>query len=213
MKFDMRVLPRADRYKLMTAAITPRPIAWITSQSSAGVRNAAPYSFFNMMGDDPPIIAVGLLRRADASFKDSAANILETGEFVVNLVAEHDAAAMNITCMDAPPDVDEIDCAGLDVAASDLVAAPRIASAPVSFECRLTTSVSPGGRQTVVIAEVVMTHVRDEYVIDEARRHLDTLGMGLIARMHGSGWYTRCRDLLQLDRPSYAQWKATTGRG
>jgi flavin reductase (DIM6/NTAB) family NADH-FMN oxidoreductase RutF len=207
MKFDMRVLPRADRYKLMTAAITPRPIAWITSQSAAGVRNAAPYSFFNMMGDDPPIIAIGLMRRTDASLKDSAANILDTGEFVVNLVSERDAEAMNLTCMDAPPEVDEIDCAGLAVEASDLVAPPRIASAPVSFECRMTDTLSPGGRQTVVIAQVLMTHVRDEYVVDEARRHLDTLGMGLIARMHGSGWYTRCGDLFQLDRVSYAQWK------
>src|SRR3546814_10243731 len=82
------------RYKLMCASITPRPIAWITSQSASGVRNAAPFSFFNMMGADPPLVAIGLMNRPGGGDKDSAANILETGEFVVNLVAEDDADAM-----------------------------------------------------------------------------------------------------------------------
>jgi flavin reductase (DIM6/NTAB) family NADH-FMN oxidoreductase RutF len=207
MKFDMAALPRASRYKLMTASITPRPIAWVTSQSAAGVRNAAPYSFFNMMGDDPPILVIGLMRRGDGAFKDSAANILDTGEFVVNLVSEADSAAMNITCMDAPPEVDEIACAGLETVPSDRVTPPRIRTAPVSFECRLVTSLSPGGRQTLVVAEVLMTHVRDEFVLDADRCHLDTLAMGLIGRMHGSGWYARATDLFHLDRVSYEDWK------
>src|SRR3546814_6225262 len=89
------------RYKLMCASITPRPIAWITSQSASGVRNAAPFSFFNMMGADPPLVAIGLMNRPGGGDKDSAANILETGEFVVNLVAEDDADAMSFTCIDA----------------------------------------------------------------------------------------------------------------
>jgi flavin reductase (DIM6/NTAB) family NADH-FMN oxidoreductase RutF len=161
-----------------------------------------------MMGDDPPVVALGLMRRSEGALKDSAANILETGEFVANLVGEHDAQAMNLTCMDAPPEVDEIAAAGLDVAASCEVAAPRIATAPVSFECRLITSLSPGGRQTIVIAEVLMTHVRDQFVLDADRYHLDTLAMGLIARMHGAGWYTRSTDLLQLERPSFDHWNA-----
>src|SRR3546814_7374393 len=86
----------------MFASITPRPIAWITSQSASGVRNAAPFSFFNMMGADPPLVAIGLMNRPGGGDKDSAANILETGEFVVNLVAEDDADAMSFTCIDAP---------------------------------------------------------------------------------------------------------------
>lgn len=128
MEFDFTTLAEGDRYKLMCAAITPRPIAWITSQSAAGVRNAAPFSFFNMMGADPPLVAVGLMNRPGGGDKDSAANILETGEFVVNLVAEADAEAMSFTCIDAPPDFDEIEEGGIRVAPSSVVGAPRIAS-------------------------------------------------------------------------------------
>ncbi len=204
----MRALPRAARYKLMASSITPRPIAWVTSLSKAGVRNAAPYSFFNMLGDDPPIIVLGVMRRPAGTLKDSAANILETGEFVVNLVREADAAAMNITCMDAPPEVNEIDCAGLATHPSDAVAPPRIASAPVSFECRMIDSLSPGGQQTIVVGEVLITHVRDDLVLDAERFHLDTPRMDLVARMHGAGWYTRTKDLFQMDRPTYESWLA-----
>lgn len=108
MEFDFADVAAPDRYKLMSAAITPRPIAWLTTLSPEGVRNAAPYSFFNMMGAAPPLVAVGLMRQPDGSYKDSARNVLETGEFVVNLVSEQDAPAMNFTCIDAPPEFDEL---------------------------------------------------------------------------------------------------------
>jgi len=90
MEFDLRRMAKPDRYKIMGSSITPRPIAWVTSRSAAGVANAAPYSFFNMMGDDPPTLALGLLR-GPGGFKDTASNIRETGEFVVNLVCEAQA--------------------------------------------------------------------------------------------------------------------------
>jgi flavin reductase (DIM6/NTAB) family NADH-FMN oxidoreductase RutF len=161
-----------------------------------------------MMGDDPPTVVIGLMPRPDGRLKDTAANILETGEFVINLVAETDALAMNVTCMDAPPEVDEAACAGLELAASASVAPPRIASAPVSFECRLFEAVRPGDRLTIVIGEVLVAHITDQFVLDAERFHLDTLAMGLIGRMHGSGWYTRSTDLFQMDRPTYASWLA-----
>jgi len=202
MEFDFATLAGPDRYKLMAAAITPRPIAWITSQSAAGVRNAAPYSFFGMMGAEPPLLAIGLMRRPDGTYKDSAANIIETGEFVINLVAEHDAEAMNLTCIDAPPGEDEIALAGLEVAVSSLIAPPRIASAPVSMECRLFNRVD-AGLSTIVLGEVLRFHIDDRF-IDPARLHVDTLAMGLVARMHGAGWYTRSTDLFQMQRPQWA---------
>ena len=202
MEFDFATLAGPDRYKLMAAAITPRPIAWITSQSAAGVRNAAPYSFFGMMGAEPPLLAIGLMRRPDGTYKDSAANIIETGEFVTNLVAEHDAEAMNLTCIDAPPGEDEIALAGLEVAVSSLIAPPRIASAPVSMECRLFNRVD-AGLSTIVLGEVLRFHIDDRF-IDPARLHVDTLAMGLVARMHGAGWYTRSTDLFQMQRPQWA---------
>jgi len=210
MQFDMDKLDAADRYKLMAASITPRPIAWVTTQSAGGVRNAAPYSFFNMMAADPPLVVLGLMRRPDGTFKDTAANIIETGEFVVNLVSDADAPAMNQTCIDAPPGVDEIEMAGIEVAKSVKVAPPRIATAPVSFECRLFQAIEPGPASTIVLGQVVEMHIADRF-IDADRLHVDTVAMNLVARMHGAGWYTRASDMFQLQRPSYADWLQQNG--
>jgi len=201
MDFDFAQMTGPDRYKLMSASITPRPIAWITTLSKEGVRNAAPYSFFNMMGADPALVAIGLMRRPDGSYKDSAQNIIDTGEFVVNLVGEPDAAAMNVTCIDAPPEVDELTDAGLETAPSLGIAPPRIASAPVSMECRLFHRLD-AGLSTIVLGEVRHFHIKDE-LVDADRLHVDTLAMQLVARMHGAGWYTRSTDLFQLVRPLY----------
>lgn len=204
MDFDFSELAAQERYKLMSAAITPRPIAWLTTVSAQGVQNAAPYSFFNMMGSAPPLLAIGLMRRPDGTYKDSAQNILDTGEFVVNLVSDADAAAMNFTAIDAPPEFDELEVAGLATTPSTAIAPPRIASAPVSMECRLFQSVE-AGQTVVVLGEVLHFHIRDDF-IDPERLHVDTLAMDLVARMHGAGWYTRSTNLFQLQRPSYEQW-------
>lgn len=209
MDFDFSAMAAADRYKLMSAAITPRPIAWLTTRSAEGINNAAPFSFFNMMGSDPPLVAIGLMRRPDGSRKDSAANILETREFVVNLVTEADAAAMNFTCIDAPPDFDELVHTAVETVPSLSVAPPRIASAPVSMECRLFQHVEAGST-TVVLGEVRHFHIRDD-LIDGDRLYVDTLAMQLVARMHGAGWYTRSTDLFQLARPTYSDWLAANG--
>lgn len=204
MQFDFSALSAAERYKLMSAAITPRPIAWLTTLSADGVRNAAPYSFFNMMGADPPLVTIGLMRQADGRFKDSARNALETGEFVVNLVSEPDAAVMNFTCIDGPPGFDELEAAGIATLPSTKIAPPRIASAPVSMECRVFRAID-AGQTTVMLGEVLQFHIRDA-LVDADRLHVDTLAMQLVARMHGAGWYTRCTDLFQQTRPVYADY-------
>lgn len=209
MEFDFTTLAGPDRYKLMSAAVTPRPIAWVTSRSAAGAPNAAPFSFFNMVSADPPLLMVSMMRRPDGTHKDSAANILETGEFVVNLVCEDDAEAMNFTCIDAPPGFDEAAHAGLELAPSTLVAPQRIASAPVSMECRLFQAIE-AGKTTIVLGEVLRFHIADCF-IDPERLHVDTPAMKLVARMHGAGWYTRCETSFQLLRPSFAAWEAQQG--
>ena len=206
MFFDMEQLAADKRYKILTATVTPRPIAWVTTISENGVVNAAPFSFFNVMGHEPPTVALGLLA-GEGRFKDTATNILETGEFVVNLVSEANAEAMNVTCIDAPPDIDELILAGLTPVASRAIRPPRIAQSPVSFECRVLTSLVTGPRQTAVIGRVIGAHVDASAVQDSERCHIDTQALGLIARMHGRGWYARCTDLFQLDRPSWAQWQ------
>src|SRR4051812_41379403 len=205
MLFDMETLEASQRYKILTATVTPRPIAWITTLSEDGVINAAPYSFFNVMGHEPPTVAIGMLAGA-GRFKDTATNILSTGEFVVNLVSEANAEAMNMTCIDAPPEIDELRLAGLTAAPSDAIRPPRIAESPVSFECRVLSSMVTGPRQTIVIGSVVRAHVADIVVQDKARCHIDTPALRLIARMHGSGWYARSDNLFQLARPTWRSW-------
>ena len=213
MQFDMRALPKADRYKILGSAVVPRPIAWVTTLSADGVPNAAPYSFFNVMGDAPPTIALGLLSAATGGAKDTATNIIATGEFVVHTVSEADAAAMNVTCMDAPPEIDELGAAGIVTVPSSIVAAPRIPTAPVAFECRTLHRIETGPGQNVIIGEVLMAHVQDAFILDEARLYFDSPAMRLVARMHGSGWYSRQTDLFQMDRPTYAEWSAGPPQG
>lgn len=206
MEFDFTKLAPADRYKLLGSSVTPRPIAWITSQSASGVRNAAPFSFFNVMGANPPIVALGLMRRPDGTHKDTPANILDTGEFVLHLVSHAMAEAMNLTCIDAPPAYDEIDMAGLATVPSSLVTPPRLADAPVAMECKLLQAIE-AGTATIVLGQVERFHIADAFV-DAERLHVDTLGMDLIARMHGGGWYARQTDLFEMPRPQFKDWQA-----
>lgn len=204
MQFDMRALPMAVRYKIVNSTITPRPIAWVTTQSEAGVVNAAPYSFFNCVGTEPPLVTLGLLKDpATRGLKNTAANIIATGEFVVNLVCEDDAERMNQCSVDAPADVSEIDYAGVQTAPSVVVAPPLIATSPVSFECRKVAALDIGSFQTVVIGEILIAHIRDEFITDRERVYFDTPAMKLIGRTHGSGWYVRNSDSFQLERPRY----------
>ncbi|MDZ4134897.1 MAG: flavin reductase family protein [Paracoccaceae bacterium] len=203
MRFDLETLGADISYKLLASTVTPRPIAWVTTQNAQGVVNAAPYSFFNAMGHTPPTVALGLVRDAARGFKDTAQNILDTGEFVVNLVPEHLAEAMNQTSVAAPPGVSEMELAGLEAAPSTHIRPPRIAQSPVSFECVTLTALVTGPQQTIVIGRVLAVHVADAFVLDADRGHIDTPALGLIGRMHGAGWYARTHDLFQMDRPVY----------
>ncbi|WP_260927537.1 flavin reductase family protein [Novosphingobium sp. 9] len=206
MEFDFTQMAGPDRYKLLASSVTPRPIAWITTQTADGRRNCAPFSFFNAMGGNPPLLVVGMMRRPDGTHKDTPANILETGEFVVHLVSEAMAGAMNLTCIDAPPEYDEIDMAGLATAPSSVVAPPRLIDAPVAMECRLFQTVE-AGTVTIALGEVQRFHIKD-HLIDAEKLYVDTLGLNLVARMHGGGWYSRQTDLFSMDRPSFADWQA-----
>lgn len=200
----MRTLPLATRYKIMTSTITPRPIAWVTSVSAQGVVNAAPYSFFNAVGAEPPLVVLGLMKDLRTrALKDTARNILDNGEFVVNLVTEADAAAMNETSADAPPEVSEVDYANLRTVPSTVVAPPRIATSPVSLECRKVVALDVGTVQTVLIGEVLVAHIADQFIADREKLYFDTPGMKLVGRTHGSGWYARTSDQFELVRPRF----------
>lgn len=167
MFIDLEALPGPARYKLLTGAIVPRPIAWIVSRDARGTTNVAPFSFFNLMSGDPPLICVGIGVR-DGAPKDTARNIAERGEFTVNLVSSALASRMNVTAVDFPHGVDEAQEAGLLLAPGERVSVPRVAQSPVSFECRLHQLLRIDGR-SLVIAEVAAMHARDDVVSDPER--------------------------------------------
>ncbi|MBC2650657.1 flavin reductase family protein [Novosphingobium flavum] len=200
----MAELAPRERYKLVVSTVVPRPIAWVTTVDRAGVVNAAPYSFFNAMGDDPPLLVLGLMKDgATGGDKDTATNIFATGEFVVNLVCEADAGRMVETSAPVPRGQSEVDYAGLTTAPSSRVKPPRIATAPVSFECVRREMLEIGPGQVIAVGEIVVAHVADAFVTDPQRLHLDTAAMGLIARMHGADTYLRSTDRFHLARPAF----------
>lgn len=206
MHFDFETLAREKRYKLLISTIVPRPIAWVTTLGPDGTPNCAPYSWFNCMGAEPPILVMGVNQHAEKRFKDTGQNILRASEFVVNLVTEAQGDAMAATSVDAPIGVDELKLAGLTTAPSVKVRPPRIAGAPVAYECVMHSSVSFGPNQAIVFGRIVNGFIADEVIIDAERCHVDTPRMGLIGRMHGASWYARTTDLFELDRPQWADW-------
>jgi flavin reductase (DIM6/NTAB) family NADH-FMN oxidoreductase RutF len=209
MLFDFKEIPGKECYKLLVSTVTPRPIAWVVSQDANGLLNAAPFSFFNVFSGDPAVVAIGIGNRKPGQAKDSRANIRETGEFVVNLVGESNAEAMNITGIEFDSSVDELEQAGLTPAPSVRVKPPRIAESPVAMECELMQIVDLG-ESGLVLGRVLAMHVRDEFVLDAAKYYIDTPGLKLLGRMHGRGWYARTSDLFDMPRIPVSEWKMKT---
>ena len=205
MRWDLDQVAEPIAYKLLAATVMPRPIAWVVSQDKQGKLNAAPYSFFNVMGSAPPTIVLGLMADPKRGFKDTAANILATGEFVVNLVPEALVQQMNTTAVDAPTEVNELCLAGLATEPSVHIRPPRIAASPVAFECRMLSSVVTGPHQTIVVGRVLAVHIDDRFILNRERGHIDTPALNLVARSYGST-YVRSRDTFELDRPKWADW-------
>jgi len=200
MEFDFEKLAADDRYKILASTIVPRPIAWVTTISADGVRNAAPFSFFNALGKEPALLALGITPEPSGEMKDTARNILDTREFVVNLVPRSASQAMNMTSGNVPPDIDELELAQLETRPSSKVRPERIAISPVAFECRLHTPVEISN-QLIALGEVVQAHVADSFVLDPEKYYVDTLAMDLIGRMHGRGWYMGSDGMFQIARP------------
>lgn len=212
MLFDFSELSAADRYKLMTAAIVPRPIAWVVSQNAAGRVNAAPFSFFNAFASDPPVVCVGIGGRGPGAPKDTAANIRDTGHFVICLVPYQLVDPMHVTALDFLPEIDELAEAGLRTLPSTRVKPPRIEGAPVAFECERMTILELGADQGIVVGRVLAMHVRDDAVLDPGRCHIDTPKLDLVGRMHGGGGYVRASGpgVFQRARLKLADWVRRT---
>ena len=206
MQFDLRGLAPRDRYKLLVSVVVPRPIALVTSLGANGQVNAAPFSFFNVMGSDPPVVVLGVGNREPEEPKDTARNIRAAGEFVINIVDEAIAEKMNICAVDFPPGADELAAAGLTPAPSTQIEPPRIMESPVNLECR-RHSILEIGATRVIVGEVVHLHIRDD-LIDSSNFHVATERLEAIGRLHGAGWYARTTDRFQMPRLSYQEWLA-----
>ncbi|MXP65210.1 flavin reductase family protein [Roseomonas sp. M0104] len=190
MIFDFAELAREKRAKLLLSTVVPRPIAWVTTLDGAGRVNAAPFSFFNLLSTEPPVVGLGIAARAGAD-KDTASNIRAGGEFTVNLVSTGLAPAMNVTALDFAAGIEELRHAGLETAPSQRVRSPRIAQAPVALECRVMTLLDQSGGSLIVLGEVLALHIAREHLLDAERCHVDTPALDLVGRLHGGGWYTR----------------------
>src|SRR5216684_7388836 len=162
MQYAAKDVTPHERYKLLISFVLPRPIAWLTTVGPTGVVNAAPFSFFNVFAEDPPLIMVAINKRPDGRLKDSWANIERTGEFVVNLPDEPLARAMHDSSGDFPPDMGEPSYLGLKLAPSTKVAVPRLADAPWAMERKTWKTIDMDGGRQLIMGEGINFYIRDE---------------------------------------------------
>ncbi|MFB6178138.1 MAG: flavin reductase family protein [Halorientalis sp.] len=213
MKIDPDTFERS-LYRTMTGAVVPRPIGWIstTSEDSAeqgsaatssgdeprdGTDNLAPYSFFNVVSVDPPVVMFAPVDKGADALKDSARNAIETGEFVHNVVTEPVVEAMNATSATLPPEESEFDHADLERAPCEKVDAPRVATADIAFECELYDAIDIG-ISTLILGEIVMVHVDESVTTDDGK--VDVEKVDAVGRLAGN-WYARTDDRFRLERP------------
>jgi len=190
----------ADRaYPILASLVTPRPIALVTTINAAGQVNAAPFSFFNLLGANPPICAFAPGDREDGTPKDTARNIRSMHEFVVNLVDESIAEAMNQCAASLPFGESELTHAGLHAAPSSVVKPPRIAEAPASLECIEWGTLQIGGNR-VVIGLIKRVHLRDE-LFDAEKKRIRTDKLLTIGRMASPHWYCKTSERFEMKRP------------
>jgi flavin reductase (DIM6/NTAB) family NADH-FMN oxidoreductase RutF len=199
MELDLEKEFAGRAYPILASLVVPRPIALVTSLSPEGKINAAPFSFFNLMGANPPICAFAPGDRDDGTPKDTVLNVRATHEFVVNLVDESIAEAMNQCAASLPYGENELSRAGLTAAPSAVVKPPRIAEAPASLECIEWGTLQIGGNR-VVIGLIKYVHVRDE-LYDAAKKRINTDQLSMIGRMASPHWYCKTRDRFEMIRP------------
>lgn len=199
MEFDLTGDDARHAYKLLAGLVTPRPIAWVTTQDEDGRVNAAPFSFFNVLGTRPPILGFAPGDREPGIPKDTARNIRRTSEFVVNLVDEACAEAMNLTSSEVEPGVSEIELAGLHTEPSATVAPPRISEAPVALECREWSTMEIG-RNRLVIGLIDRIITRDG-VLDPETLLVVPQNFSPVGRMEVPSGYCRTEDRFQMKRP------------
>ncbi|MDK2123856.1 flavin reductase family protein [Parachitinimonas caeni] len=200
MNIDIHQLSPQQCYQYLVSAILPRPIAWISTQSAAGLSNLAPFSFFSVASVAPPVLSVTQVNPRDRAEKDTVRNLRETGNCVVNIVNQQLAAQMNASCADYPANVSEFSAVGIEPIASQQVPTPGVALSPVRFECRLRDIIAIGeGPQAgqLVLLDVVHLHI-DDTVLEQGRILPDRLDA--IGKLGGDD-YSLIRERFQMTRP------------
>ena len=207
MVFEVSKTGTHQVYNLLIGLVAPRPIALVTSRNEGGGLNAAPFSAYNYLCIDPPVVGLGVTDRPGGGFvpKDTARNIRRTGEFVVNVVTEDLMQAMNVCATDFPAEVSELEMAGLETEESRLVKVPRIKRAHAALECVEHATIEIG-RSRIILGRVVAMYVEDRFV-DSKGPYIKAEELHAIGRMNGLGSYVKTRDsFLTQPRITYAEW-------
>lgn len=202
MYLDTREISSRDAYRMLIGSVVPRPIGWVSTVSIDDVGNLAPFSFYMAATGNPPTVVLSTSFR-DGEPKDTLANVKQVPEFVLNVVSEDVAEAMNVSSEEFPSEVDELIAAGLTAVPSSRVRPVRVAEAPITMECKVVQLVpvgDPTSGSTLIIGEVLAWHIRDDlFDADRVRIRMDQLRA--IGRMAGDG-YCRTRDQFEMIRPN-----------
>jgi flavin reductase (DIM6/NTAB) family NADH-FMN oxidoreductase RutF len=217
MRFDVKNTPQRTIYNLINGLVAPRPIALVTTLSPNGLLNAAPFSSFNYLCINPPILGLGVAPKGAASgqieIKDTARNIEQTGEYVVNVVTEDIAQKMNICGVDFPSEISEPEMAGFTTEPSLVVKVPRLKESHAAFECKLYETLKPGtAGARIILGEVVAVYVDDQYLEIPAEKghgpYIKAEDLHSIGRMNGLSKYVHTRDaFFDMKRMNYEEWK------
>ncbi|WP_341636972.1 flavin reductase family protein [Staphylococcus casei] len=193
-------LSDVQNYKLLSGSIIPRPIAFVTSQNKNGVLNAAPFSFFNIVNNAPPMISISV-QRAGGKRKDTALNIEEVGEFVVHITDENNVENVNITAAQLNPEENELDHTKFTLVDSENITVPGIKEAKIRLECKLNQIVEIGSKDDgadLIIGEVVMYHIDEHIYFGDSK--IDALKLEPVARLAGND-YAKLGDTFTIERP------------
>ncbi len=202
MKIDTNELALQDSSHLLSDIVVPRPIAWVSTVNKNGVFNVAPFSCYGLVSGLPMVVGFSVGSYRDGQQKDTLRNIELTNEFVINVVTENLASAMNVTSAPYPSEVSEFIKAGLTPIKADVVNAPMVAESPVKMECRVIQIIEFGKApvtNNLIIGSVLRVHIADEFWNKLTRR---VEGLRLIARLGGEGdMYCRTENTFQMTRP------------
>lgn len=189
-----------ENYKFLIGSIIPRPIAFVTTKSKDGTINGAPFSYFNIVSANPPLISLSV-QRSNGKQKDTARNVMDLKEFVVHIVDQHNVEKINQTAANLPSDQSEIELAGLTLVNSKKIAVPGVEEAKIRFECRLEQSLELGGEDSpscdLIIGEIVQFHIEDE-IYENGR--IDPVGLAAVSRLAGND-YADIGEIFTIERP------------